>query len=284
MLFLNSTQDVLRTKLPFLEIEGLCSLYTIKRPRMVYNLLYGTINWSFRGLNLCFNVLFVECKNFETAVVKSEQHFCQVPVGSTGCNSIVCASSVTLDSQAVVINTAVSFDPCTLSVNIKASESDVTITLAGVLRMMYHLELYHFNITAYGTKRVSTKYVNVLCCNITPITLWGCLVFVVDVKTHEASISLTYGVFNGVTIRILTRVEFREAQKVVSTDVSVIACNTLLPQCHDVLPVLRELLFDVDDDTATGCVDFAKLKLPCFGMYSLIFYRFFYFFWFSCLS
>ena len=71
------------------------------------------------------------CDNFKAAVVNSEHHLCQVPVGSTGCSTIMCTSSVTLDSQAVVINTAVSFDPCTMSVYVKAGGADITIPVTG---------------------------------------------------------------------------------------------------------------------------------------------------------
>lgn len=71
------------------------------------------------------------CNAFLDAVVNSEQHMCQVPEDSPNCRTIVCSVTVTLDSEVIVMNMAVSFDSCTLSVNIKAGNKDVTITLAG---------------------------------------------------------------------------------------------------------------------------------------------------------
>ena len=87
-----------------------------------------------------------------------------------------------------------------------------------------------------------------------------------------ANASIHYDVLNHINVTILVDIAYLTTQKEMSVDVSVITCHTFLPQCYDVVPVLRELLFDVDDASArSDCVDLPSLQIPCFGANTLKF-------------
>ena len=84
----------------------------------------------------------------------------------------------------------------------------------------------------------------------------------------SSSVSLHYGIINNVNVTILLGITHSSAQNEVSVDMSVVTCHTLQPQCYDVIPVLRDLVFEADARTArSNCVDFSNLQLPCFSKY-----------------
>lgn len=87
--------------------------------------------------------------------------------------------------------------------------------------------------------------------------------FVLPDGQVTANASVHYDVLNHINVTIGVNIVYLTAEKQVSIDVSVVGCHTFLPQCYDVVPVLRDLLFDVDGSARSSCVDFPSLKLPC---------------------